>query len=98
MFFAVRYKIAQLFPSPKRWPKGGQNWDIKEKRFCIFAHLELLAKSFWCPEQERLNYFLLSINSCCFGLYELLYTQITHQNPVKRKKYGQTMAKGFQII
>ena len=59
------------------------------------------SKSFnllWCPEQDCFNYFLLSINSCYFGLYELSYTQITHQNPVKRKKYGQTMAKGFHII
>jgi len=32
------------FPFSKRWPKGGQNWDIKEKRFCVFTHVELLAK------------------------------------------------------
>ena len=29
----------------------GQNWNIKEKRFCFFTHFELLAKSLWCPEQ-----------------------------------------------
>ena len=40
------------FPFLKRWPKGGQNWDIKEKRFCIFTHFELLTKSLWCPEQD----------------------------------------------
>ena len=36
----------------KIWPNYGQDWNIKEKRFCIFAHLELLAKSLWCPEQD----------------------------------------------
>ena len=41
-----------FIPFSKRWPKGGQNWGIKEKRFCIFAHFELLAKSLWCPEQD----------------------------------------------
>jgi len=43
----IRHPFFILFL--KRWPKGGQDWDIKEKRFCIFAHLELLAKSLWCP-------------------------------------------------
>jgi len=46
------------YVSPKTWPNYGQDWDIKEKRFCIFAHLELLAKSLWCPEQDFINYSL----------------------------------------
>jgi len=71
-----------------------QNWDIKEKRFCIFAHFESLAKSLWCPEQERFNYFLL-----CSIVYNrvscnYLCTQIAHQNPVNRQKGGQKVAKG----
>ena len=37
---------------PRTWPKHGQDWDIKEKGFCIFSRFELLAKSFWCPEQD----------------------------------------------
>jgi hypothetical protein len=45
--------------SQKIWPNYGQNWDIKEKRFCFFTHLELLAKSLWCPEQDFINYLLL---------------------------------------
>ena len=48
----IRHPFFFLFLFLKRWPKGGQNWDIKEKRFCIFAHFELLAKSLWCPEQD----------------------------------------------
>src|SRR5574344_130802 len=46
----IRHPFSILFL--KRWPKGGQDWDIKEKRFCIFTHFELLAKSLWCPEQD----------------------------------------------
>lgn len=53
MLLAIYIEDGQLLPlkldigmmSPKRWPKGGQKWDIKEKRFCFFAHFELLAKS-----------------------------------------------------
>ena len=60
MLLAIYIEDGQLLPlkldigmmSPKRWPKGGQDWDINEKRFCIFVHLELLAKSLWCPEPE----------------------------------------------
>ena len=74
---------------PKIWPNYGQKWNIKEKRFCFFARFELLAKSLWCPEQERFNYFLL-----CQIVYNrvscnYLYTQITQQNPTKRQKGGQ---------
>ncbi len=36
----------------KIWPNYGQDWDIKEKRFCVFTHLGLLAKSLWCPEPK----------------------------------------------
>ena len=46
----IRHPFFILFL--KRWPKGGQDWDIKEKRFCVFAHFELLAKSLWCPGQD----------------------------------------------
>jgi len=61
----------------KIWPKYDQIWDIKGKRFCIFAQLELLAKSLWCPEQKRFNYFLLCtiVYNCVFCIY--LYIQIT---------------------
>ena len=38
-------------------PKGGQDWDIKEKRFCIFAHLELLAKSLGARSRVILEHF-----------------------------------------
>ena len=76
--------------------KYDQIWDIKEKRFCIFAHFELLTKSFWCPEQERFDYFLLNptIYSCVPCNY--LCIQITQQNPAKRQKGGQKVAKGSE--
>jgi len=48
-----RHPFFILFP--KKWPNYGQNWDIKEKRFCIFAHFELLAKSLWRPEPEAMS-------------------------------------------
>lgn len=38
------------YVSTKIWPKYGQDLYIKEKRFCIFTHFELLAKSPWCPQ------------------------------------------------
>ena len=59
--------------------KYGQNWDIKEKRFCIFARFELLAKSLWCPEQERLDYFLIFISICYFAYYIFYCVQIIHR-------------------
>jgi len=32
----------------KRWPK----MEYKRKKILFFTHLELLAKSLWCPEQD----------------------------------------------
>ena len=51
-WYSVPSKNAKIFTSPKIWPNYGQDWNIKEKRFCVFAHFELLAKSLWCPEQD----------------------------------------------
>ena len=75
----------------KRWPKLG----YKRKKILHFAHLELLAKSLWCPEQECFNYFLLCpiVYNCVFCT--CLYIQITQQNPAKYQKGGPNMAKGL---
>jgi hypothetical protein len=40
----IHVKDAQLFFLKKPWPNYGQDWDIKAKIFCVFTHLDLLAK------------------------------------------------------
>lgn len=57
----------------------GQNWNMHKKRILHFIHLELLVESFWYPEQERLDCFLIFISICYFAYYIFYCVQIIHR-------------------
>ena len=84
-------------PSAVAFPLLGRPGDLHPLEYVRAGRTkkkkDLNGLSLWCPEQKRFNYFLLSpIVYNCVSCHRL-YIQMTQQNPVKRRKGGQKVAK-----